>query len=164
MFRDSRYRNSSVKMLRITMVGGIRQFFSPKARACSEKPGDAKPSPICASFSLAQSFDQSLLYLKPFPPLDLWFTDAVEVTAPHINDLVARQAFLSSPQAFLIKHDLQACSTPRPSSSQRCRSNLFPRSFSISPRTTPSREEHRYFLLPWFQDLGEKEPSSTRIN
>jgi hypothetical protein len=45
--------------------------------------------------------------VKSFPSLDLWFADAVDISATHITDPVAQKAFVSSPQAFLIKYKLQ---------------------------------------------------------
>ncbi|MGB0065422.1 MAG: hypothetical protein WBP85_13320, partial [Terracidiphilus sp.] len=44
--------------------------------------------------------------LRPTLPLDKWFPVAVEIAAPHITNLDAQQSFLTSPQAFLVKHHL----------------------------------------------------------
>jgi len=55
----------------------------------------------------AELLDDDSFAIRPFPALKLWFPDAIEIAASHINDPVAQQAFLSSPQAFLIKHGLQ---------------------------------------------------------
>lgn len=42
----------------------------------------------------------------PFPALDTWFADAVEVAAQYVTDPVARQQLLANPQSFLVQHKI----------------------------------------------------------
>lgn len=108
MFRDSRYRNFICQD-----VAGKDGRWDPAAFLT----GSQAVFPGAGGRKAFTNFRQLLVganlltkrpfSVKPFPLLELWFADAVEIAAPHIPDPVAQQAFLSSPQAFLIKYKLQ---------------------------------------------------------
>jgi hypothetical protein len=107
MFRDSRYRDFICKDVAgkdgrwdIGAFKTARQDMFPQA-------GGRKAFTNLRQLLVGANLLTSTFAVKPFPALDLWFVDAVEISATHITDPIAQQAFVSSPQAFLIKYKLQ---------------------------------------------------------
>lgn len=107
MFRDSRYRNYICNDVAGENGRWIPDAFVTDRTDMFPQAGGRKAFTNLRQLLVSANLLTSTFAVKPFPALDVWFEDAVEIAGTHISDPVAKQAFLSSPQAFLIRYKLQ---------------------------------------------------------
>lgn len=107
LFQDSRYRNFICNdVARKDGHWDPAAFLSERDDVFPRAGGRKAFTNLRQLLVQANLLDETF-GVREFPSLEIWFPNAVEIVAPHIEDAVARRSFLSSPQAFLIKHGLQ---------------------------------------------------------
>jgi hypothetical protein len=107
MFRDSRYRDFICQDVAAKNGRWEPGAFITDRQDMFSQAGGRKAFTNLRQLLVGANLLTSKFLVKAFPPLDLWFADAVEIAATHITEPIAQQAFASSPQAFLIKYKLQ---------------------------------------------------------
>jgi hypothetical protein len=108
LFRDPRYRKFVCEKVAGTDGRWDASIFHSETGSSFRDVGGIKAFTNLRQLLVqAELLEEGSFAVKAFPALDLWLPDAIEIAAAHIPNQVARQAFLSSPQAFLIKYGLQ---------------------------------------------------------
>lgn len=108
LFRDARYRRFICeKVARKDGRWDAANFHSETGKSFSGVGGIKAFTNLRQLLVQAELLDDGSFTIRPFPALEFWFPNAIEIAASHIDDPIAQQAFLNSPQAFLIKYGLQ---------------------------------------------------------
>jgi hypothetical protein len=108
LFRDPRYRSFICEKVAGTDGRWDASIFHSETGSSFSSVGGIKAFTNLRQLLVqADLLDEGTFTVKVFPALSSWLPDAIEIAAAHIEDAVAQQAFLSSPQAFLIKYGLQ---------------------------------------------------------